>query len=69
MSATMANQNFSPQRVAETITAMQSMLESGLSVIDQMNGMQLDITGPQISANGNLTPTPGTGQPGTVPGH
>lgn len=52
MSATMANQNISPTRAADTITAMQSMLQSGLNVIDQMNGMSLDITMPTTVGSG-----------------
>ena len=34
----MANQNISPDRVAESITAQQSMLESGLAIINELNG-------------------------------
>lgn len=53
MSATMANQNISPERAADTITAMQSMLQSGLSVMDQLNGMSLDIAQPSTTGNGS----------------
>lgn len=36
--ATMANKDISPQRVADTISAMQSLLSGGLSVVDAING-------------------------------
>jgi hypothetical protein len=66
MSATMANQNISPQRAAETMGAMQSMLEGGLNVIDQLDGVNLDITLPTV--NQNLGPTV-TGPQGITTGH
>lgn len=56
MSATMANKDIAPGRVADSITAMQSMLQSGLGVIDQMSGMSLDLTLPSITgAGGSIT--------------
>ncbi len=70
MSATMANQNISPGRAADTINAMQSMLDSGLSVIDQINGMSLDVTnttevagasGPQNGPTSTVSLGSGTG--------
>lgn len=66
MSSTMANQNISPQRAADTITAMQSMLQSGLSVIDQMDGMSLDLTMPTTEGSGSdfNTFAPGTSATG-----
>lgn len=50
LSATAGNQNISPQRLGETMAAMQSMLQSGLNVIDAMNGANLDITQPNVGA-------------------
>jgi len=65
MSATMANKDIAPGRVADSMTAMQSMLQSGLGVIDQMQGMSLDLTLPSTSgSSGGLTTT----APKTTPG-
>ena len=36
--ATMSNQNIAPSRAADTVSAMQDLLSSGLSVIDSING-------------------------------
>jgi hypothetical protein len=77
MSATMANKDIAPGRVADSITAMQSMLQSGLGVIDQMSGMSLDLTLPSTTNNGGggMTTTPAATNQGapkgtapTVPG-
>lgn len=45
ISSTMANQNIAPSRVADTISADQSMLASGLQIIDELNGMNIDLAG------------------------
>ncbi len=59
MSAMMANKDIAPDRLASSITAMQSMLQKSLDVIDQMNGMSLDLTMPSVtSVAGKLTTTP-----------
>lgn len=59
ISAVMANKDIDPTRVAESIAAQQAMLESGLSVINQINGMNLDVTQPNESVGG------GFGAPGS----
>lgn len=64
MSATMANKDISPSRVADTISAMQSMVSSGLNVIDSMQGMSLNLTLPTTTAAGNTLTT--TAKPGTT---
>jgi hypothetical protein len=65
ISSTMANQNIAPSRVADTIGADQSILESGLSVVDALNGQSLDVSmSPVATTNaGNDFTTVG---PGTV---
>lgn len=50
ISATMSNQNIAPDRVASTISADQSLLESGLGVIDALNGGSTNITSPEASS-------------------
>jgi hypothetical protein len=60
ISQIMANKDIPPDRVASSVQALQSMLNSGLSVIDQLNGMNLGTgvgTGP---GSGNATPPPTT---------
>lgn len=66
LASTLANKDISPQRAADTMTAMQSMLKSGLSIIDQLNGMSLDLTMPTTTGNGSgfSTFTPGQVTPG-----
>jgi hypothetical protein len=68
----MANQNISPDRVADSISAQQAMLESGLSVIDQLNGMSVDLDLPTTSGGSGSdfttvgpTSTSGTSTSGT----
>ena len=65
ISSTMANQNIAPSRVADTIGADQSILESGLSVVDALNGQSLDVNMSPVAAtnSGNDFTTVG---PGTV---
>lgn len=61
ISATMANQNIAPSRVADTISADQSMLASGLQIIDEMNGSNIDlssVTGPTGGFGIPTTSTP-----------
>lgn len=68
MSATMANKDIAPARVADSMTAMQSMLQSGLNVIDQMQGMSLDLTLPATKVSGNnLVTTPAGSTRTTTP--
>lgn len=59
LSAMLGNKDIGPQRVADAMTAMSSMLQTGLGVIDAMNGMNLDLTMPTFgSAGPALTVTP-----------
>jgi hypothetical protein len=64
--AVMANKDIAPQRVADTISAMQSLTASGLSIIDAINGGSPPVikmgtntpaTAPR-SAAGTTTPMP-----------
>jgi hypothetical protein len=59
--ATMGNKDIAPQRVADTISAMQTLLSSGLQVIDGINGGNSTI-GFGVAA-GNPQPAQGN-QPG-----
>ncbi len=69
LSQMMANKDIAPGRIADSMTAMQSMLESGLGVIDAMNGMSLDVTLPTYSSNGSgVTTTGGSGTVSIGPG-
>ena len=76
-SAMFANPSIAPARAAASVTALQSMTQSGLGVIDALNGMSLDVTSPTYSTNptlggGNIAVTapgsvkPGGGAPGVV---
>lgn len=73
MSATMANQNISPSRAADTMSALQSMVSGGLGVIDAISGMSLDVTQPSVSGSGPgiTVNSPGSvgvgGAPATTP--
>lgn len=59
LSQMLGNKDIAPQRIADTMTAMQSMLQTGLGVIDAMNGMNLDLSMPGIGNSGNnITVTP-----------
>lgn len=68
ISATMANANIDPARVAQTVQQQQKMLESGLALIQNMNSLPLNGA---PSANGPAPYVPGaTYQPSadTTPG-
>lgn len=59
IASTMANQNIDPTRVAETVQAQQAMLQSGLEVIDSLNGGSGGATAvmPSTTASGNTLTT------------
>lgn len=75
--AVMANKDIAPQRVADTISAMQSLLAGGLSVVDAINGgttaaVPFGTAKPMVAPRAtNVAPAPVTA-PGmktpTVPG-
>lgn len=68
ISSTMANQNIAPSRVADTISADQSMLASGLQIIDELNGMSIDLSGVTgAGAPGFSIPSTGTYTGGPKP--
>ena len=50
ISSTMANPSIAPSRVADTINADQSILESGLTVVDALNGQSLDVNMAPVAA-------------------
>lgn len=78
----MANKEIPPDRVAQSIQVQQQLLESGLRLIDQLNGLQLGsaIAGPTIVTSGQgagtaitalppgVSPTSAQGQAQTVQG-
>lgn len=68
MSATMANQNISPARAADTMNAMQAMLQSGLQVMDALNGMSLDISMPSVISDNNNFSVNAAARPGVTAG-
>lgn len=53
--ATMANKDIAPSRVADTVSAMQSLLSSGLAVIDAINGGTAGAPGAAPPAAGGPT--------------
>lgn len=70
----MANKEIPPDRVAQSIQVQQQLLESGLRLIDQLNGLQLGtaIGGPQIVTSGTgegtaITAVPAGAAPGSTP--
>lgn len=60
--ATMANKDIAPQRVADTISAQQSLLASGLSIIDAINGGS-----PPVIPLGGSIPAAAPRAPGSTP--
>lgn len=50
ISATMANQNISPGRVADTIQADVSLLESGMGIINSLNGGSTNVNVPATTS-------------------
>jgi hypothetical protein len=70
----MANKEIPPDRVAQSIQVQQQLLESGLRLIDQLNGLKLGsaIGGPTIVTSGQgegtaITAVPQGAAPGSVP--
>jgi len=63
ISSTLANKDISPDRAAQYIAVQQSMLESGLRLIDQMNGLNLNTSLPGVNVTGGrvTTTAPSTG--------
>jgi hypothetical protein len=55
ISAAMANEAVSPDRVAQYVRVQQAMLQSGLELMDSLNGLDLSVSMPGISVGG----TPG----------
>lgn len=63
--ATMANKDIAPSRVADTISAMQSLLSSGLGIIDAINGGTGGAAAPPVP--GGFAPPNFTNQRGVQP--
>jgi hypothetical protein len=53
ISSTLANKDIAPDRAAEYIAVQQSMLESGLRLLDQMNGLNLNTALPGVGVSGS----------------
>lgn len=53
ISSTLANKDISPDRAAQYIAVQQSMLESGLRLLDQMNGLNLNTSMPGVTSVGS----------------
>jgi hypothetical protein len=67
ISAAMANDQITPDRVAQYVRVQQSMLESGLRLIDSLNALDLNVSMPNVSSTGAGTHSSvTTAGPGTV---
>jgi len=74
ISSTLANKDIAPDRAAQYVAVQQSMLESGLRLLDQMNGLNLNTQLPGVSVTGSggsstiapTAPTTGTTSGGTT---
>ena len=71
ISSTLANKDIAPDRAAQYIAVQQSMLESGLRLLDQMNGLNLNTSLPGVTttgtgSNSTIAAGGGTTQPATT---
>lgn len=71
ISQAMANQEITPGRVAQYIDVQQTMLESSLRMMDNMNSLDLgefELPGAVAGTNDNIIPVEGSGTVGPEPG-